>query len=96
MTTCYIGLGANLGQAEQTLRQALQALMACQHSRIEACSSFYGSRAVGPGTQPDYVNAVAHLESELPAQQVLQWLHEIEHKFHWQRAHRLQLCLQTD
>ena len=78
MTRCYIGLGANLNQPLAQLQQALVAIEAIPHTRLIAASSFYASKPMGPQDQPDYVNAVAALDSELTAETLLDNLQQIE------------------
>jgi 2-amino-4-hydroxy-6-hydroxymethyldihydropteridine diphosphokinase len=77
-TVAYIGLGSNQGDSRATLQSALHALD--QHSAIQvsAVSSFYQSKPVGPQDQPDYVNAVAALNTSLSAQALLAVLLETE------------------
>ena len=78
MTTAYIGLGSNLNQPIRQLRQALQQLATINQCQLTAISSFFGSKAIGPGQQPDYVNAVARLETQLSASELLQQMQAIE------------------
>ncbi|MGI5308517.1 2-amino-4-hydroxy-6-hydroxymethyldihydropteridine diphosphokinase [Rheinheimera sp. WS51] len=78
MTRCYIGLGANLDQPLAQLQQALVAIEAIPHTTLIAASSFYASKPMGPQDQPDYVNAVAALDSELTAETLLDNLQQIE------------------
>ena len=75
---CYIGLGANLAQPLAQLQQAVTALRLLPASQLVAVSSFYGSKPMGPQDQPDYVNAVAALDTELPAEALLDALQQIE------------------
>ena len=77
---CYIGLGANLAQPLAQLQQAVAALRLLPASQLIAVSSFYGSKPMGPQDQPDYVNAVAALDTELPAEALLDALQLIEQK----------------
>lgn len=74
----YIGLGSNQGDSLTILKAALKQL--AEHSAIElqAVSSFYQSKPVGPQDQPDYVNAVACFNTRLSAQALLAVLLEIE------------------
>lgn len=65
MAVCYIGLGANLNDPEQQIRDALVALKQLPQTRLTAVSSLYGSKPLGPKDQPDYLNAVAQLQTEL-------------------------------
>ena len=58
----YVGLGANLGDAEGTLRAAVHALAALPGSRLSAVSRLYATAPVGDPDQPDFRNAVAALE----------------------------------
>ena len=78
MVVSYIGLGSNLSQPAQQLRSALDCLNNLPETRLTRCSSFYRSAPVGPGEQPDYVNAVAELETALPPLQLLNRLQAIE------------------
>jgi 2-amino-4-hydroxy-6-hydroxymethyldihydropteridine diphosphokinase len=78
MKTSYIGLGSNLGQPTEQLASALQFLAQLPGSELHACSPFYRSRAIGPGAQPDYINAVVQLETLLEPQQLLSLLQGIE------------------
>ena len=75
---CYIGLGANLAQPLAQLQQAVAALRLLPASQLITVSSFYGSKPMGPQDQPDYVNAVAALDTELPAETLLDALQLIE------------------
>ncbi len=65
MTPAFIGLGSNLADPLAQLRAATVALEASAQSRLVRMSPVYRSTAVGPGEQPDYLNAVALLETSL-------------------------------
>ncbi len=78
MATAYIGLGSNLNDPAAQLRQACRALGGLPQSRLEAVSPFYRNRPMGPQDQPDYVNAVARLETTLEPLALLDALHAIE------------------
>lgn len=78
MTSACIGLGANLGDAEATLRAAVAALQLLPGSRLQALSSLYRSAPVGPAGQDDYLNAVACLETRLAPHALLHALQAIE------------------
>lgn len=75
---CYLGLGANLEQPLQQLELAVKALGQLPDSSLLAVSSFYGSKPMGPQDQPDYVNAVALVQTRLSAEQLLDALQQIE------------------
>ncbi len=77
----YIGLGSNLDNPEQQLTRALALLDETPDITLVRCSSFYGSRPLGgPANQPDFVNAVAQLRSDLPARALLRRLQCLENK----------------
>ena len=81
MTLACIGLGANLGDAAQTLRDAFQALAALPQTTLRARSQLYSTPAWGNLDQPAFVNAAAVLETRLPAPGLLAALLEIERRF---------------
>jgi 2-amino-4-hydroxy-6-hydroxymethyldihydropteridine diphosphokinase len=71
-----IALGANLGNPQENIDLALALLK--EATEITAISSMYVTKPVGGPAQPDYINAVALAESELPAADFLSMLHGIE------------------
>lgn len=77
MARAYIGLGANLGDLPRTLRAALEALDGLPQTRVEAVSSAWRSAPVDAGG-PDYLNAVARLETSLEPEALLDALQAIE------------------
>jgi 2-amino-4-hydroxy-6-hydroxymethyldihydropteridine diphosphokinase len=58
----YIGLGANLGDAGETLARAIRALAALPGVRLRAVSRLYATKPVGVVDQPAYRNAVVALD----------------------------------
>lgn len=78
---CYIGLGSNLDGPRGHVERALDELARLPQSRLLARSPLYRSAPVGP-PQPDYINAVAQLETALPPLELLDELQRLE------RAHR--------
>lgn len=86
-STAFIGLGANLGDAAAALRSALSALAALPGTRLENVSSLYRSAPLDAGG-PDYLNAVAHIRTELPPHDLLAALQAIEHAAGRQRPYR--------
>lgn len=74
----YIGLGSNLANPRQQVAQALLALAAIPQTQLLANSPLYRSAPIGPGVQPDYVNAVALLETALNPLALLDALQAIE------------------
>lgn len=78
MSLAWIGLGANLGRPRQTLEQALIALRALPRSRLVATSPSYWTAPWGLEDQPEFLNAVACLKTELEPLQLLRALLAIE------------------
>lgn len=73
----YIGLGANQGDVVESLKAALDSLRSLEQSEILATSPFYTSAPIdAPG--PDFVNAVARLETTLEPYGLLLHLLDIE------------------
>lgn len=77
----YIALGANLGDAAATLRAALAALRNCVGLRFERASSLYLTAPVGLIHQPDFINAVARVHTELAPEALLDALFDLEAQF---------------
>ncbi|MFT5758076.1 MAG: 2-amino-4-hydroxy-6-hydroxymethyldihydropteridine diphosphokinase [Alteromonadaceae bacterium] len=80
MTLAFIGLGSNLSDPQTQIVNAIDAIAQIDNSSIEAVSSLYYSRPMGPQDQPDYMNAVLSLNSNLPALVLLDALQAIENK----------------
>lgn len=78
MQQVYIGLGSNLGNPQQQLREALAALAQLPHSELLRHSALYSSEPLGPADQPRYVNAVALLATHLEPLALLEQLQHIE------------------
>jgi 2-amino-4-hydroxy-6-hydroxymethyldihydropteridine diphosphokinase len=78
MVRAYIGLGSNLDDPERQLRRALEALAQLPQTHLAGCSRFYRSVPLGPQDQPDYMNAVAALDTTLEAEALLDALQAIE------------------
>jgi len=76
----FVALGANLGEPEQQVRQAMQSLDAVEGLTLLKCSSLYASSPMGPGDQPDYINAVCELACTLPPLALLDQLMFLEHE----------------
>jgi len=93
MQPVYIGLGSNLsgrmGEPKKQLEQALEALSSHSQITLADLSSNYKTKAIGPGSQPDYINAVALIKTQLEPLTLLDYLqlieqqHERERDIHW-------------
>lgn len=71
-----VALGANIGNPHEQMDLAIAMLK--EAAELISVSSYYVTKPVGGPEQPDYINAVCILESELPALDLLSLLHGIE------------------
>lgn len=78
VVSAYVGLGANLASPRQQITSALAALGDLPATTVHCCSSLYRSAPVGYAAQPDFVNAVACLQTSLSPRQLLDALLAIE------------------
>ncbi|MCP4323798.1 MAG: 2-amino-4-hydroxy-6-hydroxymethyldihydropteridine diphosphokinase [Psychromonas sp.] len=74
----YIGIGSNQQDPIKQAQQAIEALKHLPNSTLTKCSSLYCSAPMGPQDQPDYINAVAEIETQLTAIELLDALQVIE------------------
>lgn len=81
MTRAYVGLGANLGDRERTLREAVAALGAEEGIEVVAVSTLRETEPVGVGEQPLFLNGAAALDTTLEATELLDRLLAVEHRF---------------
>ena len=75
--TAYIGLGANLGDARDSVIAAIEAIGKLAGTRVLKRSSLYSSAPVD-AQGPDFVNAVVEISTQLDASTLLARLQEIE------------------
>ena len=73
----YVGLGANLGDCGAALLQALHSLAALPQTQLLAVSSLYSSAPVG-ASGPDYLNAVAAVQTQREPMDFLHALQQLE------------------
>lgn len=76
--TAYIGLGSNLASPADQITSARNRIVATAGIKELAFSSLYRSLPMGPQDQPDYVNAVLGITTELPPLDLLHCLQNIE------------------
>lgn len=87
--TAYVGLGSNLENPLQQAETAITELKAHRHLRNVEPSPLYSSKPVGPQDQPDYINCVVKLETQLGPHDLLDLLQSLENshgrvrKRHW-------------
>jgi 2-amino-4-hydroxy-6-hydroxymethyldihydropteridine diphosphokinase len=83
MTRAYVGVGANLGDREATIRAALAALPG-----VVAVSALRETDPVGIVEQPLFLNGAAALETELAARELLETLLAVERELGRERGER--------
>ena len=74
----YIGIGSNQADPVKQAKHALAALKSLPDTQLSKYSSLYRSAPMGPQDQPDYINAVAEIETNLSALELLDELQKIE------------------
>ncbi|MDE2428540.1 MAG: 2-amino-4-hydroxy-6-hydroxymethyldihydropteridine diphosphokinase [Burkholderiales bacterium] len=87
MPAVYIGIGANLGAAQDSVQQAIARLCALPQTQMQASSGLYSSAPIDAGGD-DYINAVVCLETALGAEDLLRHLQAIELAFGRERPYR--------
>ena len=78
MTVAYVGMGANLGEPRAQLLAAWEAMALLPQTRAIARSSLYRSAPIGYEEQPDFLNCVAKLDTDLEPRALLWHLQRIE------------------
>ena len=73
----YIALGSNLGDKEANLRQALKMLLV-KGLQIRSVSSFFKTEPYGVTDQPEFINAVACVKTDLAPEKLLKLLLDTE------------------
>lgn len=74
----YVAIGANLGDARATVREAFARLSILNQSKLIARSRLYRSAPLGPQDQPEYINAAVGMLTRLSAHELLMALKELE------------------
>lgn len=87
IVTAFVALGANLGSAAHTVREALAALDRVPGVQLERSSSLYRTAPID-SSGPDYINAVAEVTTTLSAPSLLAVLQAIEHGAGRERPYR--------
>ena len=81
MTAVVLALGSNLGDRQDILQGAVDAIVGLPGIRVTAVSPVYETVPVGGPAQPDYLNAVVLADAARPPRELLDRLHEIEAAF---------------
>ena len=89
MMICYLGLGANLGDKRKNLRQAVEMISHVDGVNLLSVSHFYETEPWGVTNQPNFINAVVKIKTDLQPLPLLDALQNIEYKLgrvrneHW-------------
>jgi len=87
--TGYIALGSNLGDREENLNRAIKMMGEVPGVTFRRASAFHNCAAMGgPPDQPDYLDAVAEIETDLPPEELLAKLQQIENALGRERNER--------
>lgn len=78
MHCVYLGLGANLNSPKKQLDNAIVALKKLPDCEFISVSHYYASKPMGPQDQPDYINAVACINTTLIPEKLLDLTQAIE------------------
>ncbi len=78
MITAYIAVGSNLADPVNQAKQAIEALKTLPESEFIKASELYSSTPMGPQNQPDYINAVVAIKTNLTPLQLLDCTQAIE------------------
>jgi 2-amino-4-hydroxy-6-hydroxymethyldihydropteridine diphosphokinase len=78
VTLAYVGIGSNVDEPQAQVERAFDELASLPLTRLSARSSLYRSAPVGYAAQPDFINAVAALDTALAARELLAGLLSIE------------------
>ena len=88
MTRAIVAFGGNLGEVRQSFVQARQTLAQTDGVEIMTVSKLYRTPPLGPEEQPDYLNAVVAVETDLSPLQLLDLLQRIEAQHGRKRGER--------
>lgn len=81
LVAAYVALGSNLKRPEQQVMAGIEELAMLRDTRLAAASSLYRSAPVGYAGQPDFVNAVAAIETALDPRSLLDALLAVERRY---------------
>jgi 2-amino-4-hydroxy-6-hydroxymethyldihydropteridine diphosphokinase len=86
-TPCYIGIGANLGDAQESVTQAIALIGKLPDTQLAAQSSLFSTAPIDAAGD-DYVNAVVKINTRLQPLELLHALQGLEQDFGRQRPYR--------
>jgi len=81
MTVCYLGMGGNLGDSLQVFKDVIIEISNSDVIDMQKSSSFYKTKPLDDESQPEYLNAVLRIVTDLSSYELLDYLQALEHKF---------------
>ncbi len=78
MTTCYIGIGSNLGDRRSNIDKAIEAMRSCSGINVVRISTIYETEPVSDVPQGKFLNGVIEIDTELSPRKLLKGLNRIE------------------
>ena len=86
MTVAFVGVGSNLEDPRAQVLRALDELAEMPGTRVTARSSLYRTAPIGHAAQPDFINAVAAVDTQLSPDALLRELQAIESRHRRKRS----------
>lgn len=80
MKQVYIATGSNLNNPLKQTKKAIKYLKKLSQTKIIKISSFYKSKPIGPKNQPDYLNTIISIKTNLSPKTLLKKTQKIEKK----------------
>ena len=81
MTVCYLGIGGNLGDSLTIFNKVIEELAQSENINLQKSSSYYKTKPLDDDNQPEYLNAVLKIKTELSPYQLLDYLQSLENKY---------------
>lgn len=88
MNKAYLGLGTNIGNRENYLREAVEIINNNQEIKILKVSKVYETKAWGLKEQDDFLNLCVEIETKLNPQELLEVCHKVEEELNRVRTIR--------
>lgn len=86
MARTFIGIGSNLGNKEKNIRKAIEQMQA--KCTLRKTSSIYTTEPIGIKDQPEFLNCVVSVDTDLSARKLLDFLLRIETKMGRERKEK--------
>ena len=81
MSIAYVGLGGNLGDSQSIFDEVLSDFDKCEMTTLLAVSSYYITKPLDNMQQPDFLNAVARIDTTYSPHELLNFLQSLESRY---------------